>query len=391
MDKELYDLLDGVTENELMPVQDILESIADNTGLPDEIGSDIRSSVMRKAGFEMNGTIKLKRTERNKTDKDIEHTAEVARVRHGGAIAACLAVAVVGALAAVLLFGQGIDIDEPLGQPAASSERIEVIDDGTMTAIPDVSGMDADVARAALEQAGFTPVQRDMFDDSVPAGKVVKTEPAYDENAFYEKGTEVQFFVSQGAFEAKTEVPDMIGCDMDIAIQQLEGCGLKYEIAKVKGTDGKNLVIEQSYPAGTAVDMGTMVTIWVTFDEADDNVEWDVEPIEIVVDPYNIITVSHPVEVGDLILAINKIKAIMPDYKFEYTDPDSQQGGDYPGYSLHMNGDSYEDMYFIKLVDGDLPNFSNNYTDYKIPQEYIDELVEIIEKQVRAAGLKPQS
>ncbi len=56
MDKELYDLLENVTAEELTPAAEMLEEIAEKSALPNDMGSRIHSSVMRKAGFEMKGT-----------------------------------------------------------------------------------------------------------------------------------------------------------------------------------------------------------------------------------------------------------------------------------------------------------------------------------------------
>ena len=59
MDKELYDLLDNMTAEELMPAEELLEGMAENTFLPEDTGSRIRTSVLRKAGFEMKNTIRM--------------------------------------------------------------------------------------------------------------------------------------------------------------------------------------------------------------------------------------------------------------------------------------------------------------------------------------------
>ena len=118
----------------------------------------------------------MKKTEKSKTDTHNEHTADVVQLRRGGAIAACLTVAAAGVLAAILLFGQGLNTDDP-EQPADPQESIIVT--GSKIYVPDVAGMEADPARKALEDAGFTPVLRMIYDDNVPAGSVVRTEPVF--------------------------------------------------------------------------------------------------------------------------------------------------------------------------------------------------------------------
>ena len=121
------------------------------------------------------------------------------------------------------------------------------------------------------------------------------------------------------------------------------------------------------------------------------NVKLNYQPIEIVIAPNSTITVSENPDIVEIMLELNEIKSGLSGNEFKYTDPGKQHGGGYPGYILHMNGDSHKDMYFIKLVDGDLPNFAYNDIDYDISKELIDELVEVIEKHVNKAEMKPQS
>ena len=59
MDKELYELLDNMTADELMAADELLEEMAENTALPDDVTQRIRTSVLKKAGLEMNNTIRM--------------------------------------------------------------------------------------------------------------------------------------------------------------------------------------------------------------------------------------------------------------------------------------------------------------------------------------------
>ena len=112
MKEKLKALEESVSLADAERLSDELASFDDKYSLAQDAQQRILSSVMRKAGFEMDKTIQIKRTKRDKTDSDRARVAEVSRARHGVAIAACLAVAVTGAVAAGLIFGRGVDIDQ---------------------------------------------------------------------------------------------------------------------------------------------------------------------------------------------------------------------------------------------------------------------------------------
>ena len=380
MEKRLGKLAERMTAEQAVRFEHSFSDFGDGAQLPKEQTDRILSSVMRKAGYEMNETIQMKKTEKSKTDTHNEHTADVVQLRRGGAIAACLTVAAAGVLAAILLFGQGLNTDDP-EQPADPQESIIVTE--SKIYVPDVAGMEADPARKALEDAGFTPVLRMIYDDNVPAGSVVRTEPAHNENELYDKGTEVQYFVSQGALEIKAEVPDVVGLAADEAADILQSAGLEVACEYIADESSENTVVEQSIEAGTLVIRGTLVTLYVSGGS-----EELVTPVMITVDAHNILTIKNKKDIDELNMVLDKIKSAMPD--FVNTESYEERGGT-PGYVLRMNGGfSDKDMYFFNFSQ-DIPNLRNMNKDYNIPQELFDEMIALIEKHVREAGLKPQS
>ncbi len=174
MKDKLKELENSVSLADAERLSDELASFGENHSLTDEEQQRILSSVMRKAGFEMNETIRINRTQRNsRMDTHKDHTAEVVRRKHGSAIAACLVVVAAGAIGASLLFGQGVDIAKPkdpmsssVTDPADSGKR--AVQDWAKPYLeenPDTVGylslgMYAD-SLGTYEEISFPVVQRD--------------------------------------------------------------------------------------------------------------------------------------------------------------------------------------------------------------------------------------
>ena len=66
MDKQLYDILDGLTADEMMSAAELLEDMAENCTLSEAENNRILSSVMGKAGFEMDNNIRPKKARKHK-------------------------------------------------------------------------------------------------------------------------------------------------------------------------------------------------------------------------------------------------------------------------------------------------------------------------------------
>ena len=128
--------------------------------------------------------------------------------------------------------------------------------------VPDVAGATPQEASAAIAAANLTPgATREEFDDSVPVGSVVGTNPGI--GAELKRGAAVEILVSKGP--KPVTVPDVVGRKAAKAESTLAELGLQVSTtSKFSETAPKNEVLSQSLPAGTVVDSGTTISLVVS-------------------------------------------------------------------------------------------------------------------------------
>ncbi|MEX5296391.1 Stk1 family PASTA domain-containing Ser/Thr kinase [Kocuria sp. CPCC 205268] len=128
-------------------------------------------------------------------------------------------------------------------------------------AVPYVAGMDASVAETVLRNAELVPQREEVFDDEVPEGDVVGTDPAADTQV--EEGTTVVLGVSRGP--AEVEVPgDLAGRSEEDARDALESAGL--EVAdRTRSVNSawvpEGMVVATDPAGGTTVRSGSEVEL----------------------------------------------------------------------------------------------------------------------------------
>ncbi len=119
--------------------------------------------------------------------------------------------------------------------------------------VPTVTGQDQVTASNTITQAGLQPAIVGQSSNSVPAGKVIATNPAA--GTMVAKGSTVQLFVSTGP--QTVAVPNVIGQPRDTGIAALTGAGLS-----VQATCATNSpIVSENPPAGTQVAPNTVVMI----------------------------------------------------------------------------------------------------------------------------------
>jgi beta-lactam-binding protein with PASTA domain/predicted Ser/Thr protein kinase len=141
-----------------------------------------------------------------------------------------------------------------------SDVRINVSKGPQQTGLPNVVGRSFDDAAAALREAGFTPVRRDVEAEE-PEGTVVGMSPGAGTLA--PPGTRVTLNVSQGI--STTSVPDVVGDDEATARASLENEGWRVLIRDTPTTnqDEDGVVITQRPAPGEQAEPGSQVVLFV--------------------------------------------------------------------------------------------------------------------------------
>jgi serine/threonine-protein kinase len=125
-------------------------------------------------------------------------------------------------------------------------------------AVPDVTGKSPEEATAALQAAGFLVQQETPYDETVPAGSVIGTDPKSGTDT--PRDSTVNLLVSNGP--APVTVPDVAKQTYDQAAAALTGAGFTVTRADVfDATIPKDQVVGTTPAAGTAAPRGSQVTI----------------------------------------------------------------------------------------------------------------------------------
>jgi serine/threonine-protein kinase len=159
--------------------------------------------------------------------------------------------------------GQVVDQDPPAGQQVVEGTEVLLdVSKGTkQVGVPNVVGMSEADARTTLEQAGFQVTSTQAPSDSTPEGVVSDQSP--DGGTQATKGSTVAITVSSGPSTAT--VPDEIGQDKQVAIDDLKANGFKVHAQNVTCTDPNqdNIVQDQDPAGGSDAPTGSTVNIFV--------------------------------------------------------------------------------------------------------------------------------
>lgn len=130
--------------------------------------------------------------------------------------------------------------------------------------VPEVSGYTTEEAIEMLVGVGFAEsniTPKLVFDSNVENGKVIKTDPAGNEEVA--KDSKITLYVSKG--KDQVPVPGLTGKDQETAAKLLSDAGLGVgQITQEYSSEPAGTVIDQSISEGTKVDKGTTVNITVS-------------------------------------------------------------------------------------------------------------------------------
>lgn len=168
-------------------------------------------------------------------------------------------------------FGIVYEQSQPDGEPLKKGAKITLyVSMGQSTIkVPDVYEKSESYAVSELKSKGFKTVIKEIADDEIDAGLVVKTEPA--RTTVVAQGTEITIFISTGKEIKMVDIPNVVGLTRERAKTVIEKEGLiaKFEERALTSDEkfyDKGYVITQNPdPNSTAkVAQGTEITVYVS-------------------------------------------------------------------------------------------------------------------------------
>ena len=123
--------------------------------------------------------------------------------------------------------------------------------------VPSVKGDKVDQATTILHALGLTVTTTQQFDDKIPAGTVIDSDPPGGSTAH--KGDHVNLIVSKGP--QLYPVPDVVGMKLNDAIATLQAAGFKTDVSNFPG--GPDRVLSQSPGARSKQKRGITVHLYV--------------------------------------------------------------------------------------------------------------------------------
>lgn len=130
--------------------------------------------------------------------------------------------------------------------------------------LDDVTGMQYQQAQAQLENDGLVVSLEFDYSDSVGSDKIISTSPKAGSQVA--KGDTITITASKGKETKTTTVPNLLGQNIDDAIQMIKDAGLTYNGKSSDYSDSysENQVMNQSISAGKTVDEGTTISLTVS-------------------------------------------------------------------------------------------------------------------------------
>ncbi|MCD7773371.1 MAG: Stk1 family PASTA domain-containing Ser/Thr kinase [Ruminococcus sp.] len=168
-------------------------------------------------------------------------------------------------------YAEGIIFEQSVAEGEVKKEGAEIeltVSKGPKTEIiPDLTDQTYEDARNQLEKLGFEVSETLQNSDDVEEGRVIKTNPAVNEEAAI--GSTVKVFVSKGPLQKTVKVPYVVGETSGDAKATLEKNKLTvvledYDTDEVE----KGVVVSQSISEGQYVDVNTEITLQVSTGEA---------------------------------------------------------------------------------------------------------------------------
>ncbi|MBR3200954.1 MAG: PASTA domain-containing protein [Mogibacterium sp.] len=124
--------------------------------------------------------------------------------------------------------------------------------------VPDVAGLGADSAKAAIEDAGLSYSEDRQFSDDVPRDTVISQ--TAEAGSHLKKGSPVEVVVSKGK---PIPAPELVGQKLGDAEKAAKKLGLVIEVTGEEFSDtlGKDMIISQEIEKGTDCEEGQVINV----------------------------------------------------------------------------------------------------------------------------------
>ena len=158
--------------------------------------------------------------------------------------------------------GRVIDQNPEQGQQIVRGSTITLtVSRGAQpVAIPDVHGQPSAAGQTTLEGLGFQVQQKQDFSATIASGFVIGTRPPA--GSMRPKGSTIVMIVSKGP---KTfPMPNVVGMSKEAALAELQALGLNVNVVVIPQSPHTDQVVLTAPSAGTTVQQGDRVTIYVT-------------------------------------------------------------------------------------------------------------------------------
>ncbi len=126
--------------------------------------------------------------------------------------------------------------------------------------IPNFQNYDLNIVAKHLRQLGVNYTVVEAYDDTIPDGKIIKTEPAASEEVT--EGSKIVLYLSRGPQVKIINMPDLSGLTLAGARTYLLSYGLKAGVVTEEiSSELKGTVIKQDPAPGTPVELGSYVNL----------------------------------------------------------------------------------------------------------------------------------
>jgi len=141
--------------------------------------------------------------------------------------------------------------------------RVKVSSGIKMFTLSDYSNMEENQVYAILTENGIEFSQSQEYNDTIPAGYVIRTEPGVDTQV--DSGTVVIVYVSMGSQTRYTAVPEVTGYKLSDAKLLLSAAGLKVgNVERVESDEDGTVVLSQDPVVDSLVEEGTKVNLVIS-------------------------------------------------------------------------------------------------------------------------------